>query len=419
MKRVLIDRKKFRGGIYAKLIWNKFSAFSSALGAGFFPVDVATAPFKTRHSLAVGPENFRTLTHKGINLYDTAVYSICVSTGCYTDEIDFTTHLPEISGYFSQAAAAVDHFDALFEKHRFRKAILFHGYYLNEAVVRSVAARDRVPVLGIERTAHKDRLIWDDRTGIPINSPNAKRMFEQHPPEFGPGDNVDGYVADLANRVKRIKTAQHSSPSRPYVKKTSRPLVVFIGQVYTDASLLFFLNEAFRNPLHVIGEVIRNTGDGCELVVKLHPKEKSMNDPITNRRYDSLTYNKMKRDPRISGILDRDSIVIDHDNRYDTYSIIEQADLVITINSQAGFESLLFGKPVITCGRSFYTGLGFTYDCRTPEAMPSLIGDAMHTRVSGESRNRFKTFCYYFYERYCLDRRRTSAATLIRLSSGS
>jgi hypothetical protein len=417
MKKVLIDRKRLRGGIYAKLIWNKFSTLCSGLRNGCYPIEIKSSTSKNRYRLSPTPDNFHSLTHKGINLYDVAIYNICVAAKCYIDEIDFGMHLPLISKYFNQAATAIDCFDDLFDRHRFQKAIIFHGYYLDQAVIRNIARKRHVPLLGIERTSHKDRLIWDDLSGIPINSPNAKYLFGKYPPEFRADEPIDSYLKDLAAGIKRIKMAQHSSPARPYIRKTRKPLVVFIGQVYTDASLLFFLNASFRNPIHVIREVIRCAGDDCELVIKLHPKEKTMNDPITHQKYDSLTYDKMLSDPMIGSGINRDSITVDHANQYDTYSIIEQADLVITINSQAGFEALLFNRPVITCGQSYFTGLGFTYDCRTPDEMPSLIQSAMNAGIPDTSRNLFKTFCYFFYEKYCLKRNRTSLGTLIHLNS--
>ena len=44
------------------------------------------------------------------------------------------------------------------------------------------------------------------------------------------------------------------------------------------------------------------------------------------------------------------------------HSLIEHSKAIVTVNSDVGWEALLYGKPVVTLGKPFYYGLGYTHD---------------------------------------------------------
>lgn len=59
------------------------------------------------------------------------------------------------------------------------------------------------------------------------------------------------------------------------------------------------------------------------------------------------------------------------------YELIRNSQAVITINSTAGYEALLFLKPVITLGYSFYRGFGLTIDVDNFFDLPRAIKSAL------------------------------------------
>lgn len=59
-----------------------------------------------------------------------------------------------------------------------------------------------------------------------------------------------------------------------------------------------------------------------------------------------------------------------------TRSLIDCADVVVTVHGTAGLEYACFGIPVILAGTPFYAGFGFTHEPKTAEEYCALIRDA-------------------------------------------
>jgi hypothetical protein len=62
---------------------------------------------------------------------------------------------------------------------------------------------------------------------------------------------------------------------------------------------------------------------------------------------------------------------------YSAHSLIEHSKAIVTINSDVGWEAILYGKPVVTLGRPFYSGLGYTIDVSNLEDLPNNIQTAL------------------------------------------
>lgn len=60
------------------------------------------------------------------------------------------------------------------------------------------------------------------------------------------------------------------------------------------------------------------------------------------------------------------------DKNASTTDLIANASAVFTINSSAGFEAALAGKPVYVLGKAPYSGLGITYDIASPESLSEI-----------------------------------------------
>lgn len=60
------------------------------------------------------------------------------------------------------------------------------------------------------------------------------------------------------------------------------------------------------------------------------------------------------------------------DKNASTADLIANASAVFTINSSAGFEAALAGKPVYVLGKAPYSGLGITYDITSPESLRNI-----------------------------------------------
>ena len=109
-------------------------------------------------------------------------------------------------------------------------------------------------------------------------------------------------------------------------------------------------------------DVIINAAFWCvknnvDFVVKMHPAEKR----VFKRR--SPTETKLVNDPRWHAIqiAKRNTLLsVDGTNRLNTYKLVDAADVVVTVVSSSGLESVIMGKQVILTGAAFYGKLGFT-----------------------------------------------------------
>ncbi len=76
-----------------------------------------------------------------------------------------------------------------------------------------------------------------------------------------------------------------------------------------------------------------------------------------------------------------------------SHAMIQGALGTIVINSTVGFESLLYGKPVVTLGRSFYRGYGITTDVESLYDAREAVRTALEGRPDRELTLRFLGAC--------------------------
>jgi len=108
----------------------------------------------------------------------------------------------------------------------------------------------------------------------------------------------------------------------------------------------------------VIEIISRYLPFGYKLYVKEHPAAEGWYSP------EMLKY--INRIPNVK-------LVPRYINAHD---LIKKAEMVCVINSTAGFEALLWQKPVITFGRSFYSDKGITLDVKNLYDLPEIINKA-------------------------------------------
>ena len=263
---------------------------------------------------------------------------------------------------------------------------------------RLVAAKLGVGLASFEN-ALAWRLVVDVTTGVASSKGSEKSFYWKYK------DLVDKNVAmqeaiAYKNKIldqkwnKNIdKWDMHLSPSHnlpPDIleRPARRPMVVFLGHVYSDTSVVYMLENGFNDQVDVIIE----TASWCvkhnvDFVVKMHPAEKKA------FLKKSPTETKLKLDPRWQALLAlKDSnpltakknmlLKVDGQNLVNTYKLIDAADVIVTVLSSSGFESLLLGKQVILTGAAFYGKLGFTRDAQTSNELRSHLYSVLQKRLS-------------------------------------
>jgi len=362
--------------------------------------------------------NYRHLCYKGICLFSVAVYNICVEAETFLTTIDYSnpSHKRILHKWFARSVSYIDYMNDLISRERPKAIVNVQGHILENAIVRELAIRNNIPCLAIENTANKGKLLWDDKTGLAGNNQNPGIRFYLRYRCFIRNKIAELYVKDYNKHFKSFKHMEHLSGRAHFIVSGKRPAIVFLAQVYTDASALFGLHPAFQTPESLISLLVDYAIDrGYDLIIKMHPKEFGKNDPVTKRSYNSLTWRKLNNDRALMDKIDKhDSIRVDHENKFDTTSLIDAADVVVTVSSQSGLEALARGKDTILCGRSFYENLGVTFNARNPEMLRSFLDAVFLRKITRLNYKRIYKFFYIYFEKFCVPKTEASLFKLLK-----
>lgn len=355
--------------------------------------------------------NFTDVVYKGVNLYEVSKYNICVSLEIFPLEIscDREDHRSVISEWFSASAECIDFFIDLIEKQKPDRFLVWQGYSFDAAVVRNLSVLHNFHVVAVENTFDKRKIVWDDLSGIAVNRNLAKNFYWKYR-DFVSIAVAEHYISTYFENIKRIKAEEHQTSLLP-LAKSDKKTVLFIGQVYTDASILFGINN-FSCPVEII-ELLVNycLANNYHLIIKLHPKETTGID-IFGRPYDNLTYRKISQKNGLLESISSGGFILDQQD-YDTYSLIDIADVCVTVNSQAGLEALVRGRNLIVCGQSYYSGLGFTYEAPNSKSLISALDQVLKQNDTILEPDEINKFFYIVSEKYFMDRSDKSIEQLL------
>lgn len=293
------------------------------------------------------------------------------------------------------------------------KIFIPQGYVLEAAVCRLLATRMSVPILAIENTLSKEKMLWEDIAGNTVNANLSKNYYFKYAPLTSVAEAA-AYAQDYLANIRALKSAEHSTPAGSTLKTNeAKKIVLFLGQVYVDSSVLFGINN-FSSQDRIIdylcGYCKKNN---YKLIVKLHPKEIG-GESIVNKPLNKMTWRKLCNNT-FTARCDNADIVIDHENIYDTYMLIEQASVCVTINSMSGLEARIIGKEVITCGYSSYGGLGFTCDAQDYSDLRHYLNKVLSRESLGtvHSHEDSLKFFYIYMNLYCVNKNESELARLL------
>ncbi len=337
-----------------------------------------------------------------------AVYPVCVESEMSLSELRARPDdaLPFLERWSQALRQRYREITILYDQHEPLAVAVVQGYEPSNAIARLIGIKRGVPVVAFENTAFSDRLLWDNISCVTTNKSLAKNFYWRLKDTL-PQAEIDRFTVALSHNFFHRKADEHKSarPEEPLPKDFDGPTVVFLGQVYTDSSILFG-SGGWQGTVQVVQELMKLClKRGARLIVKLHPKESAGCAPITNKPYEKLTYRKLIEaaaldpEPR-----EKAHIVIDETNRYNTHALVQQANAVVTINSQAGLEAAMQGVPVVVCGEAFYGGLGFTYDAISPSLLGLHLSDALELSEADKKQHQCAALefgCIYF-TKYCI-----------------
>ncbi|HYC71893.1 MAG TPA: hypothetical protein VEB66_11840 [Opitutaceae bacterium] len=379
------------------------------------------AGFRTtgrRLPAGVTAENFQAFEYEGYRLWDICAYRLATSLRCLPEDIDArqAVALARIRQVYGEAAELIDEARQFVRFYRPESVIYAQGHDLIAAVVRHVAIRAGIRTVALENVFHREKLGWEDIAGVAVNT-NLARNFYWRYRDLIPAAEADRTVERYFAQVDSHKLTEHVSRNARTLPPSPGKTVLYLGQVATDAAVLFGRRGEFRSQVDAMLAAGRAADRlGARLVIKLHPKE-SPHNPSTEPYFRELTAQWLAAAPEFVRLRETlgERLIVDADNGLHTYMLIRAADLCVTMNSQAGLEAAALGREVILCGDAFYGNLGFTHEAHVPAELEDLIESVLSgsARVNADARSRI--FFHTFTELCCLPKQE---ATLLQLARG-
>ena len=291
--------------------------------------------------------------------------------------------------------------------------VSMQGYFLESAIAKKIGAPKGVQSIALENTFIPDRMIVEPISGLAVNKTSANLYFD-HAQSHKTTQAASSDFAAYLDSIDKSKVSDHQSPKRDYEWSNSRNRIVFLAQCYTDSSVIYGLQNDYT-PIDIMLELINYAAKyDAELVIKLHPKENGGTNPL-GIKYNKVTYRKLisalsqlKMDPDAAK-----RIFIDHDNSVSTRSLIESADVITTINSQAGFESLIRGKEVVLLGYSFFSSLGCTWNISHLAQLEPTLKLVLENGASLNDKTVVTNFADTYINHYCVEKSAPSMVTAI------
>ena len=307
--------------------------------------------------------------------------SLSIKTLCYRKE------LAELSHFFKISHGLVP-----------------QGFFLDAYEISRLCFSLKIPCLIIENTFLHDRVLVEPTDeNYFIGKGLLTRTKNFRPVQKLTQNQIDNLVEE---HLSRPKSDQHRTGGGKIPNHLNN-FVLFLGQVYTDASLLFNQCSYSKNSIELMREIIvLSKSLGKPIVLKLHPNEHHGIDPVHFRPYDNLTHRKLLD----AGISEspNDGIFIDFEDRWSTFELMQNASLAITINSQSGFEAMLLGKEVISCGNSYYENLQSCISARDKSTLSSTMEKVLINGVKTNDQSECWNFFDYIRDDYFIKKHPTN-----------
>jgi hypothetical protein len=371
----------------------------------------------TPHVFVVNCDNYTTLEYNGLLLWELCKVSIIKYQGKLI--LPGSTKLTDddlncISRFYGWAVNCIDVVGRVLDDKRPDVVVLTQGGVYDSRIIAELARRKGITAVALENSLSSAHFYADNMTGqilnrhalaltggfldecnaLPVTTARLQvnRFFQQALASKEP-DHQTGNAADPVDLASMLS-----------IPRDSR-IILFLGQVRTDGSIILD-STVYPDPVTLVEQLIKimQAHPDYFLIVRLHPKEDT-NDRLSygyGRDQRELCYHATFNELNMRGITSTDRVRIIHDRQIDTYALMKLSNVGITINSQSGLEMALLGKPVITAGRCFYAGKGFTRELVRPQLLDVVLADALNHPQTVEEYTCLMRFCHYLFFDYMI-----------------
>lgn len=344
-------------------------------------------------------------SYRGYNLWALCAVSFIKELGYFPGETLTAEERTRLDQYYRWAVACIDGVERLLDEMRPYAVVVFQGGIFDSRCVVECALRRGIRPIAVETSFIGDHALVDSLSGIIVNrhslAARGSTMYDVRRPDPA-FDPLAFWQQSLARKGDHHRTGGQSVESLNL--PAGKRYVLVIGQVAVDASIVLD-SPVYRSPAELVEHVTRIAREHPDwhVVARLHPKEAWRQD-LRNTEWGPGEYlwdNTLVELQRRG--LDREpNLTIISGPGISTYELMRLCEVGVLINSQAGLEMTLLGKPVVTTGRCFYAGNGFTWDVGRKDLLGPAIESAMRAGLAAEETARLHEFCRYLFSHYML-----------------
>ena len=205
----------------------------------------------------------------------------------------------------------------------------------------------------IERNKWAIRATWEDSSVSEAERRRVAAAFFEGRRHGGHGDAIERY-----------RFASNQTPGVVPIRGESKDKLVVILNSSEDefASIEGFENPVYRDQMEALERIVRDHRlQDVQFVLRVHPNLSNLDNTQTRR---------------IAALVDVPNLlVIPPTDIADTYSLMEEADAVLTFGSTVGVEALYLGTPSILVGRSWYEDLGCIRPASHDEVVAAVLAE--------------------------------------------
>lgn len=211
----------------------------------------------------------------------------------------------------------------------------------------------------------KDRHHYTAALRKVANAANAFRLLEKIYEKYGRRQRHEfGHLrAHVANHLRMVANSARLR-GRYGALPVGRPFVYYPLHVPADVALTLRAPHYF-DQLALVDYLARTLPASHVLVIKEHPAQIGAVDA-----------------GRLAALLESNDNLVLLNPGTNNYEVLAACDVVVSINSKAGAEALVLGKPVVVLGDAFYSDSGLVRRVDRLASLPSVLGEAVGSRAA-------------------------------------
>jgi hypothetical protein len=308
-----------------------------------------------------------------IGEYARASVTHYMKTGVWLDDLDTrNTHAEFVKGA-SRLIPAIKRFiadvnpDSIF---------MLNGWFLPERIVFEYARRQEIDVTTYENGFFSNSLFFDFNDIVTYDTESRWDKIKHLPLTPSQEGKVDQLINDRRrgsgmslNTDKNVDTDWQNILTSVGLSP-EKPTAVMFTNVTWD-STLWAGNIAFNDMFAWVDSAIKyfETNPQQQMIIRVHPAEIH---PSTGTRYPMTEYIRTNH-PNLA----KNIALVPPGSTVNSYTLIDNADVVLIYSSTVGIEASALGKPVILSGGVHYRQKGFTQDVNSEQEFQESVSNRL------------------------------------------